>query len=90
MLTYPEGLEVQCLACVGQGVRIPPPLEIHKTIGVIAILVWIPLKSQSYQASIQCWAIIGTPAKRHLKIVFRWQSNSGIWTIPLPIKLKKI
>ena len=25
-----------------------------------------PEKSQSYQASIQCWAIIGTPAKRHL------------------------
>ena len=25
-----------------------------------------PLKNCSYQASIQCWAIIGTPAKRHL------------------------
>ena len=24
------------------------------------------LKIQSYQASIQCWAIIGMPAKRHL------------------------
>ena len=26
----------------------------------------IPLKSQSYQASIRCWDISGTPAKRHL------------------------
>ena len=25
-----------------------------------------PEKSQSYQANIQCWAIIGPPAKRHL------------------------
>ena len=25
-----------------------------------------PEKSQSYQARIQCWIIIGTPAKRHL------------------------
>ena len=28
----------------------------------VTILVRIPWKSQSYQASIQCWAIIGTPA----------------------------
>ena len=28
-----------------------------------------PEKSQSYQASIQCWAIIGTPAKHHLNRV---------------------
>ena len=26
-----------------------------------------PEKSQSYQANIQCWAIISTPVKRHLK-----------------------
>ena len=25
-----------------------------------------PEKSQTYQASIQCWAIIGTPEKHHL------------------------
>ena len=25
-----------------------------------------PEKSQSYQASIQCWAIVDPPAKRHL------------------------
>ena len=45
----------------------PPTLENHKNIGFLAILVRIPLKSQSYQASIQCRAIIGTPAKRRLK-----------------------
>ena len=35
-------------------------------IGFLSILVRFPLKSQSYQASIRCWAISGTPAKRHL------------------------
>ena len=29
------------------------------------ILAQIPKKSQNYQASIQCWVIIGPPAKRH-------------------------
>ena len=42
------------------------PLENHKNIGVLAILVRILLKSQGYQANIQCWALMGTPAKRHL------------------------
>ena len=48
-----------------------------------------PKKSQSYQASIQCWAIIGPPAKRHLKsgiVVFRyflpssttWKKNKNV------------
>ena len=44
-----------------------------------------PLKSQSYQASIQCWAIISTPAKRHLNgvsLVGRlWPAYSGIWIL---------
>ena len=39
-------------------------------IGFLSILVRFPLKSQSYQASIRCWAISGTPAKRHL---------NGVW-----------
>ena len=38
--------------------------------------VRIPLKNHSYQASIQCWAIIGTPAKRHL-MAFRWRTDDG-------------
>ena len=33
-----------------------------------------PLKNRSYQASIQCWAIIGTPAKHHL-MAFPWWSD---------------
>ena len=50
-----------------RGVRTPPPPEeLQKLLGSLAILVRIPLKSQSYQSSIQCWTIIGTPAKRHL------------------------
>ena len=39
----------------------------HKNIGFLSnILVRTHKKSKSYQASIQCWAIIGTQAKRHL------------------------
>ena len=37
---------------------------------------WIPWNSQNYQASIQRWAIIGPPAKRHLK-AFRWRADDG-------------
>ena len=40
--------------------------KIKKIKGSLAILVLIPLKSQSYYSSIHCWAIIGPPAKRHL------------------------
>ena len=49
----------------GQGVR-TPPRKSQKNIGFLAILVPIPLKSLSYKASFQFWAIIGTAAKRHL------------------------
>ena len=35
-----------------------------------------PKKSQSYQASIQCWATIGPPMKRHL-MAFRWRADGG-------------
>ena len=42
-----------------------PPLKNHKNIVFPSNFDPDPLKSQSYQASIQCWAIIGTPAKRH-------------------------
>ena len=77
----------------GQGVRTPPPWKITKIKVSFAILVRIPLKSQSYQSSIQCWATIGPPAKRHLKSVSlavrSWPANSGIWIRSLLIKLKK-
>ena len=46
----------------GHGVRTPPPLKNHKNIGFLNNTAADPLKSQSYQASIQCWAVIGTPA----------------------------
>ena len=79
----------------GSGPPSPPPLpwKITKIYGSLAILVRIPLKSQSYQSSIQCWAIIGPPAKRHLNGVSMagrcWHSKSGIWILPPLIKLKK-
>ena len=44
-----------------------------------------PEKSQSYQASIPCWAIIGPPAKRHLNGVSLagrwWPAYSGTWIL---------
>ena len=50
-------------------------------------------KSQSYQASIQCWAIIGPPAKRHSNGVSLagqwWPTFRGIWIVPPLINLKK-
>ena len=43
------------------------PLENHKNIGFLSKIDPDPLKNhKNYQASIQCRAIIGTPAKRHL------------------------
>ena len=42
-----------------------PPLKNHKNIGFISNTGPDPLKkSQRYKASIQCWAIIGPPARR--------------------------
>ena len=71
----------------------PPPWKITKIKGSLAILVQVPLKSQSHQSSIQCWATIVPPAKRHLNgvslAVRWWPVNSGIWILPLLIKLKK-
>ena len=42
-----------------------PHLENHKNIGFLRNIDPDPLKSQSHRVSIQCWAIIGMPAKRH-------------------------
>ena len=55
-----------------KGVR--TPLKNHKNIGFLSNTGPDPLKSQSYQASIQCWIIIGTSAERHL-MAFRWRAN---------------
>ena len=45
-----------------------PTLEKHKTIGFLSNTVSgpDPQKSQSYQVSIQCWAIISPLAKSHI------------------------
>ena len=56
----------------GQGVRTPSPPEKSQKYRMDRI----PRNSQNYQASIRRWAIIGTPAKRHLK-AFRWRADDG-------------
>ena len=44
-----------------------PPLKNHENIGFLSNTGPDPLKkSQSYQASDECWAIIGPPVKRFL------------------------
>ena len=43
----------------------PPPLKNYKNIGFLSNDGPDP----SYQASIQCWVIIGPPAERHLNNV---------------------
>ena len=56
----------------------PPPLINHKNIGFLSTTGSDPLKHlQNYQASTQCWANIGLPAKRHLNVAFRWWSDNG-------------
>ena len=50
-----------------------PPGKFQNIFGSLAILVRIPLKSQSNQSSIQCWAIIGPPLKR----LFKWRFAGG-------------
>ena len=67
----------RCMPCAdpegGQGVR--TPLKNHKIIGFPSNIDRDPLKSQSYQASVQWWTIIDTPAKRH----FNGVSLMGRW-----------
>ena len=60
----------------GTGGSDPPPLKNHRNIGFPSNIDPDPLKSQSYQASIQWWAI-DTPAKHHFKgvsLMGRWWS----------------
>ena len=53
----------------GGGEVSPDPLENHEAIGFLNNAGPEPLKKkQSYQASIQCLAIIGPPAKRHVAL----------------------
>ena len=56
-----------------QGPRVLCPL----TIGISAVVYFFASQnSQSYEAIIQWWAIIATPAKRQLK-AFRWRADVG-------------
>ena len=88
---------VWSIACAGpevgdRGSR--SPLKIHSKYRV-SYKYWpgSPKKSQGYQASIKCWAIIGTPAKCHFNGVSLagkwWSAYSGIWILPRLINLKK-
>ena len=78
----------------GQGVR-TTPLKNHKNIEFLSNTGPDPLKfskSQSYQASIQRWAIIGPPANQRnaIQMAFRWRADDGplllIFGPSLPLK----
>ena len=65
-----------------------PPWKIT-SIGFPSNTPWSgsPKKLQSYQASIQCWAINGMPAKHHLNGIWLagwwwWPTYNGIWILP--------
>ena len=70
----------------------PDPPGKLQNIGFLSNICPDPLKNRSYQASIQCWAIIGTPAKRHL-MAFCWRADEGplrvVLASSLPSSTKK-
>ena len=76
----------------GSGPPPPRPMENYKNIGFLSKTCLDPLEISRLPSSIQCWAIIGPPAKRHLNGVSlagrRWPAYSGIWIHPPLIKLK--
>ena len=78
----------------GQGVRTPLK-NLKKYIGFHSNTgrSGFPEIAQGYKSSIQCWAIIGTPAKRHLNGVSLagrwWPSFSSIYMLSPFIKKKK-
>ena len=78
-----------------EGGRVPDPLPLEnlKNMRILSKIVRIPWKPQSHQASIQCCAIIGTPAKRHLNGVTLacqwWPAYSGIWILSCLVIQKK-
>ena len=67
-------MDASAVACAdpdGGGAGGPDTLEIHNAIGFLSNTSPDPLEND--KASIQCWDIIGLPAKRHL--TFRWQAD---------------
>ena len=63
----------------GTGVQPPPPLKNHKNIGFLSNTGLDPLKTTKLpsQADLQCWAIISTPAKRHLNGISLADGDDG-------------
>ena len=76
----------------GTGDPDPPPWKNTKYRVSYQYRSGSPNKSQSYKASIQCWAIVGPPAKRHLNGVSlagrRWPLIL-IFGSSLPLSTKK-
>ena len=71
----------------------PLPLKNHKNIGFLSNTCSVFWKSQSYQARIQCWVIMGPPAKHHLNgvsLAGSWcPAYSGIWILSPLIDLQE-
>ena len=85
-LLIPKHHEITCAVPGGGGIRgggirggggPDPPLKNHKNIGFSSNTGPDPLKNRSGEASIQCWAFIGMPAKRHLMTPFNGVSLVG-------------
>ena len=57
-------------------IQVRTPFEKSQNIGFSSNTCPDPLKNRSCEASIQCWAFIGMPAKRHL-IAFRRRADDG-------------
>ena len=63
---------------VGAGGPNPPEKLKKYSVSFLALTGPDPLKfSKLRQASIQCWVIIGTPAKLHSKMAFHWRADNG-------------
>ena len=60
----------------------PPPPEKSQNIGFSSNTCPDSLKNRICEASIQCWAFIGMPAKRHL-MALRWRADDGPLTVGL-------
>ena len=54
----------------------PPPLKNHKNIEFLSNTGPDPQEFSKLPSQYKRWAIIGTPAKRHLK-AFRWRDDDG-------------
>ena len=70
----------------GTGGPDPLPLKNHKYLGFLSNTDQNPLEITKLPSQIQCWAIIATPAKRHLNGVSlagqQLPAYSGVWILP--------